>query len=516
MKFAKLHSTERKFFDKILNFICTRKVIIGFLLGVCTYFAFYNFVFGFIFSLALLFEKKILKKQLHALEGEAIQSDLSVKLTQFDHKMHKRFWFWYSVGYIFSATHWIIYPFIVVGAEYLIPICFLVWLLFSYPIYRIFFSTRNASSLFRYLLIISLFTLYEVVLNKMNLSWLLAGQALKFDLLLLQPVRIFPIYTLTFISMMVWMYPYLLVEYFFTKHLKKSLVLRITSGLLVFFVPIILGAYYYLGYKIYYSDNLARNSRYEVIFLDKNNLNLSSSDLSVRDLNKMRVKGIFCIVQPNIDQKDKSNSTEKVVNIVHSIDKSMSGKFSKKVTIIMPETSIFDDIEQEDYFANLNSNLIIGGFRYDIDDMYNSMFVISSGQVVDFYDKYYLAPFVETIPFIEEIIDFMQRQSNFADSNIIEILKNSHFKKASVHWKVYQLHGVKFIPMICYDSCFSGKNNNYKNSDADMIICITNNAWFMNSIALQQHFEHTRIKAIEMGILTVISANTGISAVIKF
>jgi len=48
----------------------------------------------------------------------------------------------------------------------------------------------------------------------------------------------------------------------------------------------------------------------------------------------------------------------------------------------------------------------------------------------------------------------------------------------------------------------------------DLLINITNDAWFDNFSGPYQHFDNAKFRAIEYGLPVLRSANTGISAVI--
>jgi apolipoprotein N-acyltransferase len=68
--------------------------------------------------------------------------------------------------------------------------------------------------------------------------------------------------------------------------------------------------------------------------------------------------------------------------------------------------------------------------------------------------------------------------------------------------------------MICYEGIFPDAGRNYKKMGADLLVNITNDAWFGNTSAPYQHLSMTVFRAIETRLYIVRSANTGISAVI--
>ena len=76
----------------------------------------------------------------------------------------------------------------------------------------------------------------------------------------------------------------------------------------------------------------------------------------------------------------------------------------------------------------------------------------------------------------------------------------------------HQDSSLKILPLICYEIIYSGKL--FQNSDFDLIINISEDGWFGDSIGPQQHFSHTIFRAIEEGKNIIRSTNNGISAYI--
>ncbi|MBL6785178.1 MAG: apolipoprotein N-acyltransferase [Rickettsiales bacterium] len=167
------------------------------------------------------------------------------------------------------------------------------------------------------------------------------------------------------------------------------------------------------------------------------------------------------------------------------------------------ESSVFDYILSQ---INGFDYLIAGSTRYDVGDYYNSLFVYKSdGVVVDFYDKKYLVPFGEYIPYLR-IFDspLTNNSSGFKDGEL---------KSISLEKK-----GPELIPLICYDALFL---KSVLKSSGDIIINISNDIWFIQKLfgvpilsAAYQHLDIVRARAIESNLPVLRSTNLGFSAVI--
>jgi apolipoprotein N-acyltransferase len=67
---------------------------------------------------------------------------------------------------------------------------------------------------------------------------------------------------------------------------------------------------------------------------------------------------------------------------------------------------------------------------------------------------------------------------------------------------------------ICYEIVYPGLVRQFVRGGSDLLVTITNDAWFGRSSAAAQHFEQGALRAIEQGRYVVRAANTGISGVV--
>jgi apolipoprotein N-acyltransferase len=70
------------------------------------------------------------------------------------------------------------------------------------------------------------------------------------------------------------------------------------------------------------------------------------------------------------------------------------------------------------------------------------------------------------------------------------------------------------VPLICYEAIFPSMVANNRKVGAELLINITNDAWFGENAGPKQHFTHVRFRAIEEGLPLVRSSNMGFSGIV--
>jgi apolipoprotein N-acyltransferase len=138
-------------------------------------------------------------------------------------------------------------------------------------------------------------------------------------------------------------------------------------------------------------------------------------------------------------------------------------------------------------------------------DYYNSAFLIDErGARRARYDKQYLVPVVERVPFLDPAwFTWAEYFGGFSVGRNPDVVA---------------LDGGRLGVLICYESIFSGLSRDYRLQGADFLVNITNDAWFgrewppwSRSSALWQHPSHLVLRAIENRIGIARAGNTGIS-----
>ena len=212
------------------------------------------------------------------------------------------------------------------------------------------------------------------------------------------------------------------------------------------------------------------------------------------------------IVQPSSDPflKYKTNYYYDIEQNLFDLIQTTS-EDSKLIVLPEAELPYTQDNSRFDSFINNmpQSKKIVMGL-WDIEDnkLYNSIFSLESGEM---YKKIHLVPFGEYIPFIESLrglISFF----NLPMSNVSQGNKNQN--------NIHILSDIKVATPICFDITFQ-ETIRKMNKNSLLMINISNDTWFGDSIGPHHHLEITRIRSIENNRWTIRSTNDGFSAFIS-
>ncbi len=142
---------------------------------------------------------------------------------------------------------------------------------------------------------------------------------------------------------------------------------------------------------------------------------------------------------------------------------------------------------------------ILGPGPQDYDFFNAAMLADSLGRIgtQPAYRKRYLVPIVERVPFVNP--RWFSRLKYFGG-----------FGRGGPP-RAFRLPFGSAGVMICYESIFPGLARTYRRAGADLLLNITNDAWFARTSAPYQHESHLRLRAIETRAGVVRAANTGIS-----
>lgn len=217
------------------------------------------------------------------------------------------------------------------------------------------------------------------------------------------------------------------------------------------------------------------------------------------------------IVQPSIPQKSKWSIEKFFDNLDRHIK--LSSAPGKTDIIIWSESALgapYQELTIAYYLSNMLKNteslLITGTVTPKIEGneekLYISMLALDQDlQEVFVHHKAHLVPFGEYIPY-SKWLPFKKLTHGITD----------YSQGTRMVQQIPQLN-LKIYPLICYESIFS-EEILANIADADVMINVTNDAWYGNSSGPYQHFAINKMRAIETGVPLLRAANNGISAIL--
>jgi apolipoprotein N-acyltransferase len=192
---------------------------------------------------------------------------------------------------------------------------------------------------------------------------------------------------------------------------------------------------------------------------------------------------------------------------------------AKPQLILWPETSVpFLFTQRPDALSALGNMLgtgqmliagIVreeGGAASGADSRYyNSVVAIDeNGEITDAVDKLHLVPFGEYLPFADLLRRFGVEQLVAGPMN---------FSAGNDRHSILVPGGIRALPFICYEVIFPDLVA-VDAASTQLIVNVTNDAWFGDTPGPYQHFRQAQVRAVENGLPLLRAANNGISAVV--
>ena len=236
------------------------------------------------------------------------------------------------------------------------------------------------------------------------------------------------------------------------------------------------------------------------------------------------------IVQPSIPQRIKSDPgrLDEFLQIYLELLDEIAGQDEHVDLVILPEsilpTFVLDDPvvlgQLRTWARQQRSALLFGTFTQGDGRSFNSAVGLSPrGDVEGAYSKVQLVPFsTEYFPGIE-LLRRLGLERWLPIGRLGALTPGSGFAPLAISLFVEkgqtrEMRAVKIATPICFESIFARISRAFVRSGAQLLVTITNDAWFGRSWALPQHFAKGVLRAVETGRFFIQAANTGISGII--
>ncbi len=222
----------------------------------------------------------------------------------------------------------------------------------------------------------------------------------------------------------------------------------------------------------------------------------------------------ICLVQGNVPQEVKWERDREEANLEKYFELSRKTLSAAPDLIVWPETAVtfvfpVDPLVKKllREVQSLGRPLLFGTPRVEKRRegyvLKNSVVAISpSGKVLGIYDKERLVPFGEYVPF-ERWLPWLR-----------------HLAVASGDYEpgrgpgVLEIAGHRLGILICFENVFPGLARKRSRAGAEILVVVTNDAWFDRSAALPQHFYQSVLRAVETRRYVLQVANTGLSGLV--
>ena len=383
--------------------------------------------------------------------------------------------YWISI----SLTHDDVFIGLIPFALILIPL----FLSLFFGVTILIVGRFSEKSIFFILLFSIVFSIFEFLRGNLltGFPWNLISYTWSWSTESIQILSLIGTYSLSLISLTLFCVPFL---FFQNKIIKKNIIF------LILCLIIFIGNYFYGSLKI-------SNKNYD--FEESINIKIISSNYSLKDYNT----------------NSEISQLERLIKISDP-DK------SKKTLFIWPEGIFYETYLEnisvyKDLFANkFSSNhlivLGINNFQNETDSnnkkYFNSLVILNHKlEILSVYNKINLVPFGEFLPFDKILSKLGLKKITHGYNSFSPGTKRSLINLGSM------FNEKMILPLICYEIIYSGKIKK-NNQFPDLLINISEDAWFGESIGPYQHYVKAVYRSVEEGVFIARSANKGISGFI--
>ncbi|HEX2059604.1 MAG TPA: apolipoprotein N-acyltransferase [Thermoanaerobaculia bacterium] len=218
------------------------------------------------------------------------------------------------------------------------------------------------------------------------------------------------------------------------------------------------------------------------------------------------------LLQPNITQEMRWDNANVIAIYQRMITMTIDAARNGAQVVIWPESTVplsytetpaFRE-EIEALSKQFGIDIILGSVATDPaspNRLWNSAFLASGGVTIGHYDKIRLVPFGEYVP-LRKVLFFAEK--------LVRAVGEFEFGTND-----FPLGGkLKYGPAICYEIVYPQITRSQIRNGANVLVTITNDAWYDGTAAPEQHLWQARLRAIEGDRYLLRAATTGISAFI--
>ena len=461
---------------KLLNNRALVLYFFPFFLGLLSVFSFqpYNFTILNFFILSSLFYLivYIKKKSKNIYRKKPYRKNLFIFGTLFGFGYYLSGIYWINYSLTFDENFRILIPLSLILIPLFLSLFFSIVVLLAGPLLN-----YNLSSIF---LLSGCLAFSDFLKSKIltGFPWNLWAYSFSWATEIIQTLNILGMFSFNLICITLFMLP----AYLFAKVSVKNKSILLINMILVFFLLYLFG-----------------------------NLSINQNKNHIKTINE---KYYIKVISPNFDL-EYGLQTEDIERRLEKLVRYSQPDKNLKTLFVWPEGVFsgysYNEIVKfkknfSDYF-NSNHLILFGINLLDSKKkgFSNSLVVVNNKlEIIKEYKKQKLVPFGEFLPFENLLTSFGLKKITEGYGSFLKGDKQENIKIGELN----------FLPLICYEVIFpefvqkSGTNTN-------LIINISEDGWFGNSIGPYQHFAKAVFRAVEQNSYLIRSANKGITAIIN-
>ena len=215
------------------------------------------------------------------------------------------------------------------------------------------------------------------------------------------------------------------------------------------------------------------------------------------------------VIQADIAQEDKWDESY-AGQILERYRKMTESALGTKL-IVWPEAALPDLANNLLPYISLvdreaqarGSSLVMGLVRASEDGQHYYDSILALGNPPSWYAKDHLVPFAEFFPVPHFVREWLRLMT----------LPYESFSRGGTDQSPLSVAGLELGPTICYEVGYGGYMLGML-PKANVLVNVTNDAWFGHSTARYEQFQMARMRALEEGRSMIVASNDGISAII--
>jgi apolipoprotein N-acyltransferase len=215
------------------------------------------------------------------------------------------------------------------------------------------------------------------------------------------------------------------------------------------------------------------------------------------------------VVQANVDSRNREEQLDTETRLRALTDAALATSTSLPDLVVWPESALPEILPSDpadvlrERFGDQSIPLLLGAVIGDRDGapQHNSALAIAlGGRLAGRYDKVGLMPFSESLPLASLLPAGTARALRIREAT------------PGARSPILEVAGARIGAMICYEDLLPELLfGAFRDSPPDLLVTLSNDGWFGDSAALDQHAASARYRAIEWGLPFVRVTETGVT-----